>query len=168
MTRQWQTVDSQIAIQHPLYGVKGWLVIFGVSIFLDLFRVLTPLADEANSAGMTLFRFLNLAYPEIVFTKILLTLNGATAVVIAWLLFTRHPKFRIVSSALLIACWPVAAALSAVIGVPELREMLAESIGPWAISSVIWVTYLQRSKQVRVTFERCVLVGDVGSVAHLR
>lgn len=117
---------------------------------------------------MTLFRFLNLAYPEIVFTKILLTLNGAAAVVIAWLLFTRHLKFRIVSSALLIACWPVAAALSAIMGVPNLSETLAESIGPWVISTVIWVTYLQRSKQVRFTFERCVLIGDVGSTAHLR
>ncbi|MDO8770842.1 MAG: DUF2569 family protein [Burkholderiaceae bacterium] len=168
MTRQWQTIGSQEAIQHHLYGVKGWPVVLSISIFLDLFRVLSPLADEASSAGMNLFQFFSLAYPEIVFAKILLTLNGAAALVIAWLLFTRHRKFRIASSALLVGCWPTAAGLSAALGVPELSEALAESFLPWFISSVIWVTYLQRSRRVRVTFEQCVLVGDVGGAVQLQ
>ena len=163
MTRQWQTISRQDASRHALYGVAGWPLVFAASLWLDLLRILAPLAEEANSAGMTLAQFLDLAYPELVFAKLLLAINSAAAVLIACLLLTRQPHFRPIAVALLVGSWPVAAAWSALKGGPGLEEALGQSVLPWLISCVVWVTYLQRSRRVRVTFEQCVLAGEGNS-----
>lgn len=163
MTRQWQTVSRQDATRHALYGIRGWPLVFAASLWLDLLRTLAPLAEEASSAGMTLVQFLDLAYPELAFAKLLLALNCAAAVLIACLLLTRQHHFRPVAVALLVCSWPVAAAWSALKGGPSLEEALGQSVLPWLISCVVWVTYLQRSRRVRVTFEHCVLAGEDSS-----
>ena len=163
MTRQWQTVSHQDASRHALFGIRGWPLVFAASLWLDLLRTLAPLAEEAASAGMTLVQFLDLAYPELAFAKLLLALNGAAAVLVACLLLTRQPYFRPIAVALLAGSWPVAAALSAFNGGPGLEEALGQSVLPWLISCVVWITYLQRSRRVRVTFEHCVLAGEGGS-----
>ena len=160
MTRQWQTVSRQDARRDALYGVTGWPLVFVASLWLDLLRILAPLAAEANIAGMTLVQFLDLAYPELVFVKLLLALNSAAAVLIAGLLVTRQPLFRPVAVALLVGSWPVAAACSALKGGPGLEEALVQGVLPWLFSCVVWATYLQRSRRVRVTFEHRILAGE--------
>lgn len=163
MTRQWQTLSYQDASRHALFGVRGWPLVFAASLWLDLLRTLAPLAEEAASAGMTLVQFLDLAYPELAFAKLLLAINSAAAVLISCLLLIRQQRFRPVAVALLVGSWPAAAAWSALKGGPGLEEALGQSVLPWLISCVVWVTYLQRSRQVRVTFENCVLAGEGGS-----
>ena len=160
MARQWQKVSREEATRDPLYGLRGWPVVFAMSLGLYVLFILSPLAEEARSADMTLVEFFDLAYPEILFTKMLLALNTAATAVICALMLRRHPNFRLVSMTLLIACWPVVGVLSAVMAVPSLDEMLAQSIFPWLISSLVWTTYLQRSRAVRVTFEHSVLMRD--------
>jgi hypothetical protein len=45
-------------------------------------------------------------------------------------------------------------------GINDTGTALVMTFFPWALSCAVWVTYLQRSKRVRVTFENCVRGDD--------
>ena len=77
-------------------------------------------------------------------------------VAIYWLLLTKHEAFRKVSSGLLLASWPLIAAIGVLLPGSGVGSELALSFFPWAISCAIWVTYLNRSRRVRVTYENSV------------
>ena len=161
MARQWRLVSREDATRHPLYGLRGGPMVFAMSLCFYVLYILSPLAEEARSANMTLVQFFDLAYPEIVFPKMLLALSTAATGAICALMLLRHRLFRLVSMTLLMACWPLAAVVSAVMAVPSLDEMMAQSVLPWLISLFVWTAYLQRSRAVRVTFEHSVLLSDI-------
>ena len=143
---------------HPLYGVKNWLAVFAIGGLLGGMRELGDLNGEAHKVGLTITEFLAVDHPATSFAKFSLWLNVGIASVIYWTLFTKNLKFRLIASSLLISYWPMTALLGIAFPFEGLGGVLALSIFPWAISCGVWVTYLNRSKRVRVTFENEILV----------
>lgn len=158
MARLWIPVTAQEAKKHPLYGVKNWLAVFAFGVLFSLLQELGSLSSEAYKAGVTISELFSIDHPSITFVKLALTLETATVAAIYWLLLTKHPKFRLVASAILLCSWPAVAIAGAVNSFPELAQALTLSFFPWLISCTVWVTYLQRSKRVRITFEHCILL----------
>jgi hypothetical protein len=70
------------------------------------------------------------------------------------LFILKSPNFRIAAISLMLVPWPVLAAIY-YNSVPETLILGGSAI--WLLTIVIWVTYLQRSRRVRVTFEHCIV-----------
>jgi hypothetical protein len=158
MSRRWQKVSLAEARIHPLYGVKNWLVVFAIGVLLGGLRALGELNGEAHNAGLTLNELLGIDHPAITFAKLTLGLNALILIAIYWALFSKHPKFRLIASSTLLASWPTSALLGILYPFDGLAAVLSSSFIPYAISCGAWVTYLNTSKRVRVTFENTVLV----------
>lgn len=157
MARHWQIVSPEEAKQHPLYGIKNWLVVFAVGLLLGPVLELGLVGVEAEQAGMSLSDFLTIDHPAVTFVKLALILHALMAVVIFGFLVLKHPKFRFVSTLALLGLWPALALVGAANSFPGLANELAKSFFGSIASCAIWVTYLQRSKRVRVTFEHRIL-----------
>lgn len=156
MSTSWKPISAVDATKHPLYGVKNWLAVFAFGILLGFLRDIAALDAEALKAGMSLSALLSIDHPAITFSKIGLAVDTAVLVVIYWLLFTKHPKFRLTATWLLLGAFPVVVVLGLLRPFDGLGEAVAMSLFPWAISCAVWVTYLNRSRRVRVTFEHLV------------
>ena len=164
MAKRWQKVTVEQARQHPLYGVGGWLIVFAVGLLLGLISGLGDVRGEAHKAGMTMWELLSLDHPAATYVNAALGLQVFIVASIYWLLLSKHASFRMVTSALLLGGWPAAALLGALGPFPGLAGSLALAFFSWAISCAVWVTYLQRSERVRVTFENC-LAADAPRLA---
>jgi len=158
MSRLWKKLPLAKAQMHPLYGVKNWLAVFAFGVLLGGLRELGSLNGEAHRAGLTITELLAIDHPAISFAKLSLWLNGGIVSIIYWALITKNPKFRLIASSLLLASWPIGALLGVTYRFDGLGEGLALSLFPWAISCAVWVTYLNRSRRVRVTFDNEVLI----------
>lgn len=163
MRTSWKSVSAAEAAEHPLYGVKNWLAVFAFGVLLGLLREIASLNGEALKAGMSLTALLSVDHPAITFSKIALALDTAVVAVIYWLLFTKQPKFRSGTTWLLLGAFPVLVLLGLLNPFDGLGEAIAMSFFPWAISCAVWVTYLNRSRRVRVTFEHLVRVDEPDS-----
>jgi hypothetical protein len=158
MSRLWKKVPLAEAQRHPLYGVKNWLAVFAFGVLLGGLREIGSLNGEAHKAGLAITDLLAIDHPAISFAKMSLWLNGGIVSAIYWALLTKNPNFRLIASSLLLASWPLGVLLGVAYPFDGLGEALALSFFPWVISCVVWVTYLNRSKRVRVTFENAVLI----------
>lgn len=168
MATHWQTLSIEEAQQHPLYGIGGWLIVFSIGLALGLLKELGTINGEAHSAGMTLSEFFSVEHPAVSYTKFALGLQTLIVTIIYWLLFSKHSSFRKHASILLLISWPIAALIGLAYPFPGSGSTLIQSVIPWVLSCTVWVTYLQRSKRVRVTFENQVTVDaptDSASVA---
>ena len=141
---------------HPLYGVKSWLIVFAVGLLLGVLRELGSLNIEAHNAGLTITQLLAIDHPAIHFAKISLWLNAGFVVVIYWALLSKSPHFRLIASSLLILSWPISALTGLVSPFVGIGTALGMSLIPWMVSCAVWVTYLNRSHRVRVTFEQMI------------
>lgn len=158
MSRLWKKVPLAEAKAHPLYGVKNWLAVFAFGVLLGSLRELGSLNAEAHKAGLTITQLLAIDHPAISFAKTSILINAGIVSAIYWALLSKHPKFRIVASSLILASWPLGALAGIIFPFDGIGEALALSLLPWTISCAVWVTYLNRSKRVRVTFENEILV----------
>jgi hypothetical protein len=158
MSARWESISSNEANQHPLYGVKGWLVVFAVGTLLGILKEFGSLSGEALKAGLTLGQLFALDLPLVTFIKIVLAVELTSVSVTYWLLFTKHPKFRPVVTGIMLCTYPLVFVfgIGIVSHVAGFAAELVKGFFPWAISCAVWVTYLQRSERVRVTFEHCV------------
>ena len=93
---------------------------------------------------------------KIVFLKLVLTVNVPVVVLFYWLLFSKNPNFRMVSMCVLLGEWPVIALISIWYPFPGMVDPLALGFLQWVMFCAIWVSYLQRSRRVRVTVEHMV------------
>lgn len=159
---RWQKVSIEQARQHPLYGVGGWLIVFSIGLLLGLLKDLGAVNGEAHRAGMTMAELFAIDDPAVAYLKLAFGLQTLVIVVIYWFLFSKRPSFRKVATALLLAGWPTAALLGLIHPFPELGAGLALGFFSWVLSCAVWVTYLQRSKRVRVTFEHCLPIKQPG------
>jgi hypothetical protein len=154
--KSWKKVTIAEAKAHPLYGVKSWLIVFAVGVLLGGLRELGSLNIEAHKAGLTITQLLNIDHPAIHFAKISLWFNVGILVVIYWALLSKSPHFRLIASSLLLLSWPIGALIGLVSPFVGIGTALGMSLIPWMISCAVWVTYLNRSHRVRVTFEQLV------------
>jgi len=146
-----------------LYGVKNWLVVFAIGVLLGGLRELGTLNGEAHEAGITIIELLAIDHPAAHYAKISLSLNAAFILVVFWLLLTKNPKFRPIASGLLLASWPLGALVGTAFPYQGLGSALTASLLPWLLSCAVRVTYLNRSRRVRVTFEQMTIDGESGS-----
>ena len=165
----WKRISAEEAKKHPLYGVRGWLVFFAFSTLIGFAKDLTDVNEVALKAGVSLGTLLSVDMPEASFVKLVLWIHGLIVVPIYGLLFSKHPSFRPASIYLLLGFWPAVALAGFLNPFPALGELLVFSFILWAVSCAVWVTYLQKSKRVRVTFEHSVKAGldNVAGTSHL-
>lgn len=159
-SRTWMRVTAEEAKKHSLYGVRGWLIFFAFSTLIGFANTVTPVNEVAIKAGISLGTLLSVDVPEASFIKWVLWIHGSIVVAIYGLLFSKHPGFRSVSIYLLLGFWPAVALAGFLNPFPALGEGLVLSFIPWAAYCAIWVTYLQKSERVRVTFEHSVKAGQ--------
>jgi hypothetical protein len=161
MKNTWQLVSPETAKAHPLYGIKGWLLLFAAGNLLGLLAFIGSVRREAFIANMSELEFLAIDHPAITFLKVALALNTVGTAIIYWLLFTKHQKFRAVATWLLLGVFPAIVLLGFLNPFDGLGNMIATTLFPWAISCAVWVTYLQKSERVRVTFEHCLKQDEI-------
>lgn len=134
----------------------------------DFFRELSVVNAEALKAGISLGKLLALDAPEISFLKLVLWIRAVIVLPIYWLFFSKHSCFRPVSICLLLGVWPAIVLAGLYNPFPGLGSLLIQGFWEWGVPCAVWVTYLQRSKRVRVTFEHSVKAdqGDVSSLMN--
>ena len=161
MAAKWREVTPEEAKGHPLYGVKGWLLVFGVGQLLQCLLGWGNVATAARVAGLTIADAMNLDVPEVTALKAALMVSTAQAVCIIGLMWAKARNFRVFSSVVLFVSWPLLALVvfsgntSGVV-----VQALAKSLFQWVFFCAVWVTYLNRSRRVRVTFENQVRVDE--------
>jgi len=163
MTHTWAKVSPDQARQHKLYGVGGWLLVFAIGSALGVLKSYGMLGGEAAKAGMTIGQLLDIDHPAITFAKITMWLEGIALAVLYWALFTKQSAFRIIATVIAAGLFP----LQAVIGFSNPFEGLGNAMAvgmlQWIVSCAIWLSYLHRSRRVRVTFEHCVRSDEISS-----
>jgi len=154
MASEW--MEARNPQGHRLYGIGGWLIVFAVGLALGPLKELGVLNEEASRAGITLGTLLSIDHPSIRFAKSALALQVLILAIAYLLMAIKHSKFRNVVSLALLASWPVLL----VVAIADPGEGVVNAMGlgffQWAIGCSVWVTYLQRSRRVRVTFEHLV------------
>lgn len=157
MSDNWTGISFDLAKRHPLYGIRGWLLVFAIGLALGTLKELALLNGEAYRVGLTLSQLLDFNSPVVSWIKFALLIQGATVAITYYLMFTWSSQFRPVTSGLLVVGWPLVAVVGAVNSTPEIVNAIGISFFSWIISCGVWVTYLNRSRRVRVTFENQVL-----------
>lgn len=154
---KWRPIGEEAALSHELYGVGGWLLLFAVGCFLGLLADFGRVNGDARSIGMSLGDYLSLPHPSVNVLKYVLIYEVVAVACIYWMMFTKSGSFRNYTSLLLLCMFPFMVAISMANSYEGGGSALASSFIRWAISCAVWVSYLQLSKRVRITFEHCVL-----------
>jgi hypothetical protein len=143
MSRNWIPLPLVQARAHPLYGRGGWLAVFAIAVVSGLI---------ASGAFWSIL--LTAEIPADPIIRFLRTYTAATAfagIVILALFIAGSRSFRAIASILIIAPWPI---LVAVYQAELPQNFILGGSVAWLVAAAVWVTYLQRSKRVRVTFEK--------------
>ena len=172
---KWTIVSPKLAKAHPLYGIKNWLLVFSLGLLIGPIKDVGMLVGEAARSGITLTALLAIEDPNISFVKFALLLQSAIILTVYVLLFSKSRQFRPTSSLILLSSWPLLACVAQINRTPEVTNTLALNFISWATSCAIWVTYLNCSRRVRVTFEEKVderysskiLISDDGAHGNL-
>lgn len=157
-SHEWEQVSVEEARVHPLYGIRGWLAFFAFSILFGFLKDLAYVNAEALSVGTSIGNLLSSDRPEASFLKLVLWIRGSIVVPIYWLLFSKSPSFRPVSIYLLLGVWPFVVVAGLFNPFQGLGSLLAQGFLEWGVFCAVWVTYLHRSKRVRITFEHALSV----------
>lgn len=155
-TNNWKIVDKEEAQQHPLYGIGGWLLVFALGLVLGSLYTLGTVAQIANALGTDFGGMTSSDHPLAEFGLVIAFVQLAGTAAIFTLLVLKHSSFRVVSSLVMLLSWPVIALLGFLNPFPGLGSIVAQGSLSWLLTCAVWVTYLQRSARVRVTFEHCV------------
>lgn len=164
MTTNWRSISAEEAKQHKLYGVGGWLALFAFSLFAGFLGDFGAINSVALKNGMSVSKFLSVDLPGILFIKIALMIGFLKVISIYALLFSKHPGFRTASTYILIGYLPALLLVGAFTPFPGLGEFFVLTLVPWIASCAVWVTYLQRSERVRVTFEHTIEVAPNNAI----
>lgn len=158
----WTKISEVEAKSHRLYGVNGWLLLFAILMPFSVLLNFGFLRGEAWTAGVTVSALLSLDHPAVTFIKLSLGLQIVYCVVMLSLLITKSAAFRQITSWSLLAYYPLIVLASLGNPFEGQGQGLAQAALQWVFSCVVWITYLQRSRRVRVTFEHRVLTTELG------
>ncbi len=153
---KWRNVSKETAAAHKLYGVGGWLLFFAVGCFLGLLADLGRVNIDARSMGLSTGDYLSIPHPSIGVTKATLLFEVIVVVCIYWMMFFKSVNFRRYASVLLLSVFPVVCLVALANTYEGVGTALASEFIRWAVSCGVWVSYLQLSTRVRVTFEHCI------------
>ncbi len=153
MVNEWIRIPPEVVAKHPLNGIRGWLLLFGFSQFLGVLKDLASIANEANIIGISLTTLLSIDSQQVSFIKGSFIIQLAAAALVLLLMFTRHPNFRQGSTLILLLWWPAIALFGSLFEFEGLGSTLGITFISWILYCLVWVTYLQRSERVRITFE---------------
>jgi Protein of unknown function (DUF2569) len=153
---KWRYVGKETAAAHELYGVGGWLLFFAVGCFLGLLADLGRVNTDARSMGLSVGGYLSIPHPSIGLTKATLLYEVIAVACIYWMMFSKSVNFRKYTSVLLLSMFPVVCLVAFVNSYEGVGAALASGFIRWAVSCGVWVSYLQLSTRVRVTFEHCI------------
>jgi len=150
----WIEVSEEQARKHPLYGLGGWLLLFAIGMLLAPIKALGDASSTAHAAGMSLSEMLELGIPVVRSYKIAIGAQVLQTAAVLWMMLAKPAAFRPVTSWILIIGFPATAAVQLVLTPFDgSAAMMGEMSMLWALSCAIWVTYLNLSLRVRVTFE---------------
>lgn len=171
-SERWKRISLDEAKKHPLYGMKSWLVFFFIAVLAGPLKgyasIFGSFSGAARSAGISFTQALFANRPLGIFLTLNLFWELATVAGICLMLFSKHRRFRPTTIFLLLSYWPMAVTLALITQpTPGVGAALATELIVWAIGSAIWVTYLQRSRRVRVTYEQCVRFDDNLNLQHV-
>lgn len=166
MSEKWIQVSPEQAKQHRLYGIKGWLLVFMIGVVLSI--VLPPLmvAGSLASHNISWSTFQKFDPNTAKFLKFLIGYVVIISGLIVWLAFEKAKEFRSFSIYALLSVFPVNVLLVALFQVAGSASFLGEDLIRWVISCAIWISYLNLSKRVRVTFESKVHYKEASNEAH--
>lgn len=157
MARQWKRIPLEEARTHPLYGIKGWLLFFVVTSVIGWLFGIAEINAAAIREGLTLTQLLSINAPGVSFIKFALFFDFLVLLSVLVCTFTKSRDFRKIISGVMLVIFPFVAFVGLSMQLPaEIGNELAKGFFRWLMMCAIWVTYLQRSVRVRVTFENSI------------
>jgi Zn finger protein HypA/HybF involved in hydrogenase expression len=163
---KWRYVGKETAAAHELYGVGGWLLFFAVGCILGLLVDLGRVNTDARSMGLSAGDYLSIPHPSISLAKATLLFEVIAVMSIYWMMFIKSVNFRRYASLLLLSMFPVVCLVALANSYEGVGAVLVSGFIRWAVSCAVWVSYLQLSKRVRVTFEHCIPEGSEDAVTQ--
>lgn len=130
MSSIWKSIGPEKASQHPLYGIKGWLLVFAVGNFIGPLLDFARVNAEAMLHHTTIEQLFSIEAPGITFLKAALYMEIALAVAIIFLIFTKNQHFRLIAIVGRLAFWPFLGAVALSQGISETINPLAQSFFP--------------------------------------
>lgn len=155
--RKWVRLSLEEAHAHHLYGTRGWLIVFAVGLILGLLQTIGSLRMAAHENNTTLDQLLATDHPSIEFAKIAFCVQAFIVILIIALMVTKQRYFRMIATLALLISWPVTVAIGIFYQFQGQGAILFQGFIAWFVSCGVWVTYLQNSERVRVTFEQTIL-----------
>lgn len=153
---KWIKVPPNVARQHKLYGIKGWLLVFLIGSLLGFLSYLGATIGPLTSAKVD-WATLSRVNPNAAnFLLLSGVLSLAATLTIFVLALQKHKFFRLVSIWIVLITFPAVATLALVFPFQGMVGAVVRGILPWLISCAVWVSYLQLSRRVRVTFENTI------------
>lgn len=156
MSEKWKAVPLAEAQAHPLYGVGGWLAFYAVTLVIVGLTDFGAVMGVASKANMTVGQLFALDDPGVNWMKLVLGYEGIGIAITFWLMFEKAKSFRMFGILWRMGLLPFAGLVALVNPFPGSGEVLGAIVGQWLGGLIIWCTYLQVSKRVRVTFENLV------------
>lgn len=157
MARQWKQVSPAEAKRHPLYGIKGWLLVFLVGRVLGFLMDYGRLIQDAKSVGLTLSQVMDLDANYANWVYLVLSLQGVVSAALIHAAWNRNPSFRKLGIALLLMSPPLLVLFTVVSNFSGGGQVLFALMPSYVIINLGWAAYLARSRRVRVTFENQIL-----------
>lgn len=145
LSSQWELVTQEDAQQHTLYGVRGWLLVFAVGLVLSSLKLTGEVFTLENAVGASM--------PAVRYMRVMQWGQICMTAVILWMMASKFQFFRVVTTSLLLVAFPFSVLVALANPFEGASGIIGQSFLFWVISSSVWVTYLQRSRRVRVTFE---------------
>jgi hypothetical protein len=157
---RWIEVPEQAARAHPLYGVKGWLVLLAIGLGLAPFRsVALTLADPPTQDVLDQFPWLP-GFLQIELGAVMAV--GLFSWVLCWALVARKRWFPtgyfVFAAVVLVFPFADAGAAIAAFAAHDVALSFADVLDPRALMvaapALLWSAYIVNSKRVNVTYRQ--------------
>lgn len=165
--KKWQPVDIATAKTNPLYGLGLWLWVFALGCVIGFMMPLAQMSETyrmfGGEGGRSALYPIFTSWPDSGFYQFGTCINFAGLSLILYLLFTKHKYFRPTATAYLLLAGPLYLVSLWIYGGDRAPYPLVSDFNGWAalfvawpISCAIWISYLNLSKRVRITYENLV------------
>ena len=157
----WKEISQEDAARHSLYGIGGWLLVWGLGWLLSIILVCMQTAEFAA--------WFENASPDVQSQNqgtlgFNLTRGALFALFTAFvfaMMITKWNPFRVAATVVVLVQYPLKLIAAALWNIPHFDSFALREFLPHLGYCVVWVLYLQGSRRVRVTFERRVPANDV-------